>query len=200
MCVFLSSVCCVFWEFTDGFCFMGKESTLEICYHMIKWIYNLSDVDLIHLFLREITKTDIFECLLIGWVKSCEMMIYELLRCEYRIQTATKSSVMTFVCLCKSHSVELWWSECIMGIYDTLWDTFYTSCTLVSFNYFLFHVAVLLRKKQEEVTRETTVLVFVTSCIILFTLDLKRKKKNVFKSITNALFNSTMPFYFTRGV
>ncbi len=54
------------------------------------------------------------------------------------------------------------------------------------------------------VTRETTVLVFlslhVLYCLLLI-YTLKKKKKNVFlKSITNALFNSTMPFYFTRGV
>lgn len=48
---------------------------------------------------------------------------------------------------------------------------------------------------------ELCINISVTSCILLFTVDSHLKMKNVFlKSITNATFNSTMPFYFTGGV
>ncbi len=66
-----SSVLCILrihrWILEIYCCFKGKESTLENCYHVIKWISNLPAVDLNptdYICFTTATKTDIFECLI----------------------------------------------------------------------------------------------------------------------------------------
>lgn len=165
------ALCVVSWGFTGGFCCNGKDSTLENCYHVGKK--------------KQLRLT----FLNVEWrLSKMYFMDDDMWIWRPHAPTETKSSVLTFVCLCESHL------ECIIGKRcHVLWVFFIQAAHLV-FLFFLlllvFNVTcgLLLRGKTGRKGRETTDLAFVTSCIVLFTLDLNKQKKECISQVNHKCF------------
>lgn len=164
--------------------------------------------DVVFVFWGENQKTktfmNVYELVQVPWRCTYFMdAVFELWRGEYGVHMHKVTPQSWCLRVCGAKGVRVHHGKSLSCSVSSRKNTFYRSCTLISFN-FLFSCFLTWHmdfcfwaKSRKKLLWETT----VTSCMILFTPDLKKKKQNVFlKSITNALFNSTLPFYFTRGV